>query len=711
MHGVKMSSLSRFVRRVSLIATCGLVAIQICVLSAYSQKVRLRSHVDPPCTTSGANPAVWKFADIGGDGNVAVQGSTACTGIFIYDISDPDNIVLASHYDPFPGELHFTEAIVKGNRGYFGTGVRPLGKGVLIVDLSDPYHPVLLGSVTPAQGNGFPAVHEMEIWGNYLVEVDQNGSNKIIKFINVSDPANPVFIRDLLTNEVSYIHATHIRGNRLFASGFGNATVRGRTAIYDVSNIETRAPVLLGEFLDSTGGSVFDDTQIHSSWSSEDGNYLYVVREQVRFNNFKSGELRVYDIHDPAQPVRVNMINAAQLGLNASSPHNPVVKGNRLYVSWYEAGLQVFDISNPANPVRIGQYDTFPEPYIGMNGATNRGLGGLEPWEIACGASARQNAISDGYQGDWAVYPFVGDDRILIGDMNSGMYVADVTRIDAPLENQVSDFDGDGKTDVSVYRPGAGDWHVKMSASREMSSVHWGATGDRVVAGDYDGDGKSDLAVFRPALGDWYVLGSTAGFMGLHFGANGDVPVAADYDADGRTDIAVWRPSDGIWYILRSTLGFAAYRWGMAGDKPLYGDYEGDGKADMVVYRPSNGYWYINPSSSSIPLFIPFGLSNIDKPLSGDFDGDGRWDLAVYRPTLGDWYILNLADGNFTAYRFGIETDIPVPGDYDGDSKTDVAVFRPGGGDWYRLNSTNGAFVAEHWGTNGDHPSPASVSP
>jgi hypothetical protein len=687
-----------------LIVICGSGA------GTVAQKVRLRSHVDPPCTIAGSNPAVWKFSDIGGDGNIAVQGSTSCTGVFIYDMTNPDNIVLASHFDPSPGVLHFTEAVVKGNRGYFGTGAFASSMGVMIVDLTDPYHPVLLGSVTPTVGNGFPAVHEMEVWGNYLVEVNQSGFNKIVKFINVSNPASPVFIRDLVTSEAGYVHATHIRGNRLFISGFGSVSTRGKTYIYDVSNIETQAPALLAEFEDIIDSTITNDQQIHSSWSTEDGNYLYVVREQYTTATRTSGELRVYDIHDPTHPVRVNKIVAADLGLNASSPHNPVVVGNRLYVSWYEAGLQVFDISDPVHPVRIGQYDSFPEPYMRPGGIVNRPARGFEPGDVICGFSAR-SAVSNGYQGDWAVYPFLGDDRILLGDMNSGMYVIDVTKIDSPLKNQVSDFDGDGKTDISVYRPGPGDWHVMSSMTGATTSTQFGLSGDQVVAGDYDGDGKSDLAVFRPSEGNWYILGSAAGFTGLHFGLNGDVPVAADYDADGRTDVAVWRPSEGVWYILRSTLGFTAYQWGMSGDKAFSGDYEGDGKADYMIYRPSNGYWYLLPSSSGIAQYIPFGLSNVDKPVSGDFDGDGKWDQAVYRPTTGEWYIRNSTNGALIAYRFGLAEDIPVPGDYDGDSKADVAVFRPSDRTWYRLNSSNGAFAAEIYGLTGDMPSPASVNP
>ena len=379
-----MSSRASAACRLLFISIGLLIAVFVLPCDSFSQKVRLRGHVDPQCDLWGSGPRRWKFADIGGDGNIAVQGSVSCSGVFIYDISDPDHPVLASHWDPDPLKGWYTEAIVVGNRGYFGSGYK---RGVQIIDLTDPYHPALLGEVNKENANAFRKVHEMEIWGNYLVEVFNGAPNKIVKFINISDPANPVFVRDLVLQEALWVHATHIRGNRLFTSGFGTSGVRGRTEIYDVSNIEIQAPTLLKVIEDNTGPIQQNDKSMHSAWSSEDGNYLYSCREDVErpAQGYVGGDVRVYDIHDPAHAVLVNRITAGQLGINASSPHNPVVKGNRLYVSWYEAGLQVFDISNPAQPARIGQYDTYPERFSLTDPRPAPLTGGPEPWDIACG--------------------------------------------------------------------------------------------------------------------------------------------------------------------------------------------------------------------------------------------------------------------------------------------------------------------------------------
>ena len=95
------------------------VIILIVSLPAAAQRIRLRAQITPVCTSSaGAN---LKFADIYADGNIAVQGSYGCRGAFIYDITNPDAPVLASWYNPAPNQ-QFLEAIVIGNRGYFGSG-------------------------------------------------------------------------------------------------------------------------------------------------------------------------------------------------------------------------------------------------------------------------------------------------------------------------------------------------------------------------------------------------------------------------------------------------------------------------------------------------------------------------------------------------------------------------------------------------------------
>jgi len=657
-----------------------------------AQGVRLRGNIAPACTEvrGQVGPGI-RFSDIYGEGNIAVQGSYNCNGVFIYDISNPESPSLVSWYNPGNNQ-QFLEAIVIGNRGYFGSGIG--GGGVHIVDLTNPASPVLLGVVDSTHGNGHNSIHEMLVFdqdgGRYLLENYNSTGTTPLKIINVTNPASPVFKWQFTPTGSGWVHNMVLRGNRIITSQYtGN-----RLEFYDVSNLATQPPTYIT--------SIIGNSTNHSAWPSEDGNYLYSCRETL------DGDLRVYDIHDPSQPVLVRSIRASDLNINAICPHNPVVRGDKLYVAWYQAGLQVFDISNPTNPVRVGEYDTF-SPAFAPTPKEKEALANADPWDMICGSSNLQSFLPSNYDGAWAVYPFLGEDKILAGDVRTGLYVLDVTRVETTQRNQVSDFDGDGRTDVSVFTPSTGDWKVELS-SGGFAGRNWGLPSDVIVTGDYDGDGRSDFAVWRPSDSYWYVKRSTGGEINVPFGLSTDIPVPADYDADGKMDIAVWRPSTGVWYMLQSTLGFRAVRWGTAGDKPMIGDYEGDGKPDMAVWRPSNGVWYILQSSSSIPMYRQFGTVG-DKPLYADFDGNGVSDLAVYRPSQGNWYSLDPVTQAFRALNFGIAEDIAIPADYDGDGEADIAVFRPSTQYWYRLDSSSGTFRFELFGQPGDRPSPSSVQP
>jgi len=273
-----------------------------------------------------------------------------------------------------------------------------------------------------------------------------------------------------------------------------------------------------------------------------------------------------------------------------------------------------------------------------------------------------------------------------------------------------TDFEGQSKSNLAVYRPGTGTWYVlSTAAAGSFSSTQWGISGDIGVQSDYDGDRKSDIAVWRPGSGTWYIRPSgTAGiFTATPWGTNGDVPVPGDYDGDGKADRAVWRPGSGVWYIRPSGSpdSYTSAKWGMHGDIPVPGDYDGDGRTDLAVFRPGSGIWYIRKSSAQGSYTSVQWGAGSDVPVPGDYDVDAKTDIAVWRPGSGVWYVRPSSTSGFTATQWGTGGDAPVTGDYDGDGRADIAVWRPGSGVWYiRPSGSPGSFVAKRWGISGDVP-------
>jgi choice-of-anchor B domain-containing protein len=128
---------------------------------------------------------------------------------------------------------------------------------------------------------------------------------------------------------------------------------------------------------------------VHSGWWTEDRQF-YSVHDELDEQRYNlNTRVRFFELNN----LRAPELAGEYIGPTPAIDHNGYTRGNRYYFSNYERGLVVLDISDPRNPVEAGFFDTYP---------------------ISNSAS---------FNGAWSTYPFLPSGNILIGDINSGLYV------------------------------------------------------------------------------------------------------------------------------------------------------------------------------------------------------------------------------------------------------------------------------------------------
>lgn len=283
------------------------------------------------------------------------------------------------------------------------------------------------------------------------------------------------------------------------------------------------------------------------------------------------------------------------------------------------------------------------------------------------------------------------------GSITLQVGVSDVAGNPGPFSNPLSvtivsvtaDYFAAGKTTAALFRRapnGSGLFFVR-GVSPPSGIVFGSGNLDIPFTGDFDGDGKSDLALYRPSTNTWSIARTSAGGESFQFGAPGTIPTVGKFDGNGISEVAAYNPNSGVWTIAGSTgvqtVGFDVSQFKpQAGDTPVPGNYDNTGADELAVYRPGTGQFFIRSPGQSSGTFSIRTVSVAtgspgDVPVPGNYDatvGIPNTEPAVFNPNTGVYLVHTPSGDRSQTLSPG---DIPAPGDYTGQGYTQVAVYRP----------------------------------
>lgn len=304
------------------------------------------SGLDQDDFTAGAQPFTQNFdtsmpmlrlkgrVPMSGVGDVWIAGnfvyvagrSTGANGVYIVDATDISNPRIAT----ILGSTGFVQDVKVFNNILYYT--KEPG-GVVVVDVSNPYSPVTLTTISDTFVND---PHNVWVSGSLLF-VAETGTTKKVEVYDISTPSTPVHKSSISSANTGWLIHDMVAFNNKVYAGFLN----GGFSIVDIST-----PASPSTVVDHTYTGNFT----HSAWPSASGNELYTTDEKA------GGPLRIWDISTPSSPSQLTTYTA-----NSNlSIHNAQVDGNLVFISFYQAGLRVLDVSLPSSPKEIAWFDTFP---------------------------------------------------------------------------------------------------------------------------------------------------------------------------------------------------------------------------------------------------------------------------------------------------------------------------------------------------------------
>jgi hypothetical protein len=292
-------------------------ARQLAVMARYDDGLYIL-HLDPgppytitevghaPVEDNGSQTSYEIYNDVkltSANGKHYAVMSSSTHGAVIYDITNPATPAIVAHVRD--GDNEHTAFIV-GNTLYLGD----LDNGLVIVDITDPEHPVEKS--------------------NFIYQEPNPPPNPPL------DPLGSIFLHDLF-----------VEPGRAYLSYWGAGLV-----IVDVN--DPTAPHQIGEF-------TYVRMTNHSVWAAQIGNRHIALTGDEDF----TAHGRELDVTDPAH---ITLIGEYGQDRPQVSIHNIMIDGDKAYVAYYMDGLRILQLSTTQAPTLVGWFNTWsPGPNTGYS--------------------------------------------------------------------------------------------------------------------------------------------------------------------------------------------------------------------------------------------------------------------------------------------------------------------------------------------------------
>ena len=197
------------------------------------------------------------------------------------------------------------------------------------------------------------------------------------------------------------------------------------------------------------------------------------------------------------------------------------------------------------------------------------------------------------------------------------------------------DWDGNGTTDVGIYRTTATGGEFRRLTGSTTRLITWGLPNATPLTGDWDGNGRTEVG-YRRLGTSAYTMRSQAGNVSTYSGVGSatDTTVTGDWDGDDATEVGYYRAANHTFYLRSRTGSYRTVAWGAYGDRAVSGDWSRKGHSEIGVFNPATATWKlrVRRTNGYATRTVVYGRAG-DLPVTGDWNRDGVTDLGTWTPS------------------------------------------------------------------------------